>query len=167
MQTLTYIRSPSDRTSQVDEDGWTDFGMHRATTDNFDWGEFWKLGPILGPIFTNKYNLTGTFNKVILNGIFLKVPVTEVLGGDHQSLKERKWLCTDHQNKTQACCKTFLEHWITWEFIFGVGSGCSWQQPDTRWASRQNLGYASLPGEQNWLYATKEEHLQAAEGAHL
>lgn len=98
---------------------------------------------------------------------FLKVPVTEGLGGDHQSLKERKWLCTDHQNKTQAWCKTFLEHWITWDFIFGVGSGCSWQQPDTRWASRQNLGYASLLGEQSWLYATEEEHLQAAEGAHL
>lgn len=70
MQTPTYIRSPSDRTSQVDEDGWTDFGMHWASTDtaNFDYGEdyFWKLGPI----FTNKYNLTGTFNTVILNDIF-------------------------------------------------------------------------------------------------
>ena len=51
--------------------------------------------------------------------------------------------------------------------LSSVGSGCSWQWPDTRRTSPQNLGYESFHEEQSWLEANEKKHLQAAKPAHL
>lgn len=150
MQAPTCTRRPSDRTSQVDEDCWTILGCTEHPQI--------RVTSIRVRSTFENWSLSRGFQRSYFDWCFLpRLPGLKFRVMISNSWRKYEWLCGDCPNKTQASCKTFLEHWVVWDLQSWYGF-LKW--PGTRWASLQNLCYESFFEEQSW--ASEEKHLRVS-----